>query len=78
MTYNGDPYENALAESVNGILKVDISQAMFPNVRRRLCQQWHAHPPRSANALYAKRIITPTDARSCSIHLSDENLAEAV
>lgn len=33
MTQNGDPYENALAERVNGILKTELIAASYQNIR---------------------------------------------
>ena len=34
MTENSDPYENAIAERVNGILKVELLQAKYPDALR--------------------------------------------
>lgn len=33
MTQNGDPYENALAERVNGILKTELIAASYPSIK---------------------------------------------
>jgi transposase InsO family protein len=33
MTANGDPYENALAERVNGILKTELIAASYPTIK---------------------------------------------
>ena len=33
MTVNGDPYENALAERVNGILKTELIAASYPTIK---------------------------------------------
>lgn len=33
MTQNGDPKENALAERVNGILKVELLQEIYPDFK---------------------------------------------
>ena len=33
MTVNGDPYENALAERVNGILKTELIAGSYPTLK---------------------------------------------
>lgn len=33
MTKNGDPYENALAERVNGILKTELISESYPDLK---------------------------------------------
>ena len=36
MTQNGDPYENALAERVNGILKTELISETYPDLREAM------------------------------------------
>ena len=36
MTQNGDPYENALAERVNGILKTELISETYPDLRQAM------------------------------------------
>jgi putative transposase len=71
MTENGDPYENALAERINGILKMEFGLAdRFPNleqarqkVQQAVAQYNHARPHASVDYL------TPEQAHGRTGHI---------
>jgi hypothetical protein len=44
MTENGDPYENAIAERVNGILKTELITVITTQLKRHLHTYSHASP----------------------------------